>query len=694
MSAGTERMPACIFDEMAGVRDITPPQSPTAEDNVNQERIYSEVDEGRLEEASIILLEKAPQFQEYILELAKKLLEYQKGEDGGENPIVPKAKPLSITVIIKGVASLGKKTADLLEKMVNWFKEKCLGVLKSIVKGIIKAALWILKWAFKIMWKVVKIIMKLLWKVVKLAFKLIVKLLKMIMKMLGKVMRWIWKGIVALAKAFWKLMKKLFIKKKKPKPEPFLLKEPKGLIPKDPTINPPAAPGMQTEMSIIEKNNKAEIKVSKVKKFKMAWAKANKIRKSFTFKGMKQQVETFLWKIIKKILKMFWELIRKLIRKIFGKIIDKLIDTVVKIIVRFIMMQIIGSLLPGLGNAFALAMTAVNAIMLIGGAIMFIKGLVDTVNDLADGMGGNEADDDTDDEEDEEKEGGGAARKKEASDYRNRMKELAAEGKANTAEYYDNKRQYMTELLKQAQSSGNAAEVKALREAMGITVDSSGRESSPNMEAIANVDLEALNKRLAEEQEKEFYINKEKNKAAIINKDELEGLLVAADGEPEWMVIVKRLVTNIHERIEKRYKDKRKYRWAVWNAFNLAGKPEVRAEYVVDRQPWIAFHAKRKMNKVRYAKVASDILTWINSDKPIHIRNNTTLSALFTILFNHPTHIFKLKDMIDDNKTNFMDETEEYRKSIKEANMLERRKTNAWIDILILLSVRKAMRSK
>jgi hypothetical protein len=50
--------------------------------------------------------------------------------------------------------------------------------------------------------------------------------------------------------------------------------------------------------------------------------------------------------------------------------------------------------------------------------------------------------------------------------------------------------------------------------------------------------------------------------------------------------------------------------------------------------------------------------------------------------------------MIDDNKTNFMDETEEYRKSIKEANMLERRKTNAWIDILILLSVRKAMRSK
>jgi hypothetical protein len=697
MATGTERMPACIFDEMAGVRDITPPQSQISSDNVNVKQRFSEPDEKRLSDAAAITLAAAPNFGEYLKKLAKQLLDIKDEDD--EAPIKKEVNPLKkfdITIVIKFAKSIGEKTCDILTRLKEWFEEKIKDFFIEIVQNVISIAWKVLKWALDLMWTVAKFILKILWKVVKAAFKILVKVMKFIMKMLGKLIRWIWKGVVALAKAFWRLMKRLFIKKKNPKPEVFMMSEPKGLIPSDPTISPPPPPAMQTEMDIVEKEGKAEIKISKLTKFKMAWAKANKIRKSFTFKGMKQQVESIIWKAIKKLLKILWNLIRKLVRRIFGKIIDKLIDTVVKIIVRFIVMQIIGSAIPGLGNAFALAMTAINAIMLIANAVMFIQGLVQTMEDISQSMsGGNNDNDDDNDSDDNDDEENKIKKVKKSSpyDYRRKLEELSANGQENTREYLLYKRLYMTELLKQAQSTNNHNEIKILREAMGIKTNSNGIESEPDPEALKKIDLVALTKKMEDEAKKQYYFNKEKNKEDIINSNELEELLKAADGEPEWAVIWKRVVQYMFDEIEKRYKNKDRYIKAVYDANQL--EPfKIEVNHEIPREPWEKLYRERKNNKIDYLLKQAVKKSEDNQTGSLLGADWTFGNAMRGILDGRFREIAGLIELIKKHKINFMDETEEYRVSLHNVNIQQRRKTNIWVDIMTLLAVRKAVRSK
>lgn len=689
MSAAVKRMPACIFEEMAGIQNISPLPSKEVADNINQEEKPIKVDSGRLKEVGKALVKKTPQFCNYIFKLFKKLTAYQQGVKEKKSK-----KPSFISINFKAISNVVKKPGRLLIKIVNWVKGKFLGLLESVVKGVFKTAKWVLKWAFKIMWKTAKLITELLWKTIKFAFKTLVKLLKWSLKILGKTLRLLWKGFVNLAKVFWRLMKRLFIKKKSPFKAPYLLNEPPGLTPKDPIAKIPSSPSMQTSVSIIKSGNNAELMVGKAENFKTSWASSNKLQSTFNYKGRRSRVETFLWKIIKRILKAFWKVLRKLIKRVFGKIIDKLIGVTVKIIVRFVVAQVVGSLLPGIGNAIALAATAINAIMLIGDAISFIKGLADTVDDLKNGLVDNEEYDDAEEQEETVAKEDIKKRKKEISDYRNRMEELAAEGKENTVEYNENKKQYMLELLKQAQASGDLSEVKALKDAMGIVIDKNGNESAPNMEKIKEVDLAALNRQLIEEQEKELQLNRKKNKTAIINNDELDKLLVAANGEPEWMVIVKRLVLALFDRIENRYKNKEKYEWAVRNALILNEVPEIKAEYIVPREEWLDYHQNRKNEKLNFLIASANVLMKISSDKAIDVMNSPTISALLSVLVNHPTHLAKLVPLLEKNTVNLMDETEVYRKSIKECNKMQRRKTNAWIDILTLLTVRKVMHTK
>ena len=74
-------IPADIFEEMAGMKEITPPPSPTGEQNVNSERIVTPIDEARLKVASRAFFSKVERkFVKVLNNVAKKLLSYQKKE--------------------------------------------------------------------------------------------------------------------------------------------------------------------------------------------------------------------------------------------------------------------------------------------------------------------------------------------------------------------------------------------------------------------------------------------------------------------------------------------------------------------------------------------------------------------------------------------------------------------------------------
>lgn len=103
-----ERLPADIFEEMAGVREITPEPSEISEDNVNQEIIKTEIDEGRLTEASKHLLKKVPEFQQYLVKLAKKLFSFQKKE----------AKPIKPSPVIVKIPNYKKKKENSEAKAI------------------------------------------------------------------------------------------------------------------------------------------------------------------------------------------------------------------------------------------------------------------------------------------------------------------------------------------------------------------------------------------------------------------------------------------------------------------------------------------------------------------------------------------------------------------------------------------------
>ena len=113
--------------------------------------------------------------------------------------------------------------------------------------------------------------------------------------------------------------------------------------------------------------------------------------------------QSFIFKAFKKAFKMVTKLFWKIISKIFGKIIKKSIKVIIKIIVKFIAMQVLGSLLPGIGNAImavaSMAMFVFDIIDLVG----FMREVGDSVKSL-EGEIIKEAEPDEDDEEEEDEE--------------------------------------------------------------------------------------------------------------------------------------------------------------------------------------------------------------------------------------------------------------------------------------------------
>jgi hypothetical protein len=691
MAAAELRMPADIFEEMAGVREIVPAQSDIAADNVNLPEEKTPVDEARLSQAGIVIVKSIPKFVEHIKKLAKKLKDMQAPPE----PPSPKKFLNPIVVTIHLFESLAEAGARVLTQIWDYLKNEIWDVFKSILGKIWDFLKSLVKWAFKMLWNLGKMIIRLFWSLFKLALKIIWKLMKAIAKVLWKVMQWIWKMITKLAKAFWNLIMKLLhrIQKKKKlnpkKPDFFRNVGPKTLSPEAPPMPAPKVPNQFAEPTATMDGMQVILKMKKPKPFN---TKKLTSKKSFNIRRRGKR-ESIIWRLVKGVFNMFLRMLSKLVEKIFGKIIDKLVDTVVRIIVRFVMMQIIGSCVPGLGNAFALAMTAITAIIMIADAVDFIQGLQKMING-----NGTEEDDEPDDEpDDEDNDGAKVPEKLTTGGLYEKLKDMESKGLQNTAAYNQYKKDYMVQLLKQAEATGNISEVKALKEAMGLSVDSDINSSSVNPAVLNKLNLADFQLNLERKARDIHFKRLEENKTKLITNDEIEEVLISAEGETDWLQFWRRVMEFILNKLPDRYSKAtifKAYDEAMVKTFGLNGT----ITKDIDHEPYKAKYAERKIAKKKYIrtknwkKAKHIILTEAakykaQQDNILEIlRKETTVWGwVKALVMGDYPEIDKTRELVDHYKVNLQEGTEQLRKRTDESNKQQKIKYNNWVDVLIEL---------
>ena len=692
MATAELRMPADIFEEMAGVREIVPVQSDTAEGNVNLPKQKTPIDENRLQQVGFIIVKAVPEFKNHILKLAKKLKDMQA-------PPAPPPKPKGLRNPITVTIHLFESAAEAGARVLTKIWEYLLKGVWFVFKLALKAVWWVLKtlvkWAFKLLWSLGKMLIKIFWKLLKMAMKLLWKMMKWITKILWKMMKWVWKMIKKLAKAFWNLMIKLInkIKKKKKqnpkKPDFFRKVGPKNLAPTTPSMKMPKAPNQFAEPDAKMTGMEVKLTEKKAKPFQ-----TNKLSAKKTFSiRRKGKRENIIWKLVKGVFNMFLRMLAKIIGKIFSKIIKKLIDTVVRIIVRFVIMQIIGSCIPGLGNAFALAMTAITAIILIADAVDFIHGLQKTIN--SDGV--EEDNDDEPDKPDEDDDDEAGPKKLTTNELYSKLTEMELKGEENTAQYNQYKKDYMVQLLKQAEAAGNISEVKALKEAMGIPLDKDSSSATVNVTKINNLNLYEFQLDLERRNKETYFKRVEQNKTKLITENEMEEVLVGAEGETDWLQFWRRVMEFIMHRLPNRY-SKATIVTAYGNALIYGKGFKQTIDKEIPREPYKVYYDARKTSR-RASSLARHMLhcdrivareAWRNQmaqESMVEIlRSETTVWGwIKALVFNDYPYIQKTQELVELHRVNLQEGTAKLRELSDDSNNQQKIKYNHWVDVLIEL---------
>lgn len=330
---GNKRIPADIFEEMAGVETVPTNVSTDNKDSVNIPQEATTINLKRLSAAANALTKFViKDFNREFLKVVKELLRLQKSQE-----IV--RQPQSITVQIERTLNneQEEEEGEEEESLYDKFTNKIPGPYKYIFKGL--KYLWkfgkiLFKWGLKLLtmlWKVGKSILKMAQKALTSILKaagrmlkvminflkpLVKKFLKIAIKNFIKLSKFIMRMILKLVRAIWKIVKRLFFKGKNP--GKLLFK------------NEPGPASFSTS-------------VFKIKDGITVKFKALSKRTSFIMRLIR--------KALRPVQKLFWTVIKKL----FGRLLKKLVQTVISIIVTFVMGQVLGSWIPLIGNAIGAA---------------------------------------------------------------------------------------------------------------------------------------------------------------------------------------------------------------------------------------------------------------------------------------------------------------------------------------------------
>jgi hypothetical protein len=155
--AEDKSIPADIFEEMAGMKEITPPKSAKSEENVKSETIVTPINEERLFKASIAFVSKVQKkLVKGFYKVAKRIVEIQ----NDAAPKMPKKQGWNIFAKIIINETPAETSARETSESFNPFTLK----LKLIWAGI-KLAVGVLfalgKWLFKLAAKITTTILKL-----------------------------------------------------------------------------------------------------------------------------------------------------------------------------------------------------------------------------------------------------------------------------------------------------------------------------------------------------------------------------------------------------------------------------------------------------------------------------------------------------------------------------------------------------
>lgn len=322
---GNKRIPADIFEEMAGVETAPTNVSADNKDSVNIPQEATRINLKRLSAATNALTKFViKDFNKEFLSIAKELLKLQKSQE-----IV--RQPQSITVEIE--RTLGTKEEeeeeDIYDKLTNKFPSPYKYIFKGL-KYLWKFGKILFKWGLKLLnmlWKAGKSVLQMaknaLSAILKAAgrmFKtminflkpLIKRFLKIAIKNLIKTFKFIMRMILKLVRVIWRIVKQLFFRGKNPG-------------------------------KVLFKNEPGPFNFS---------ATVFKIKDGITvkFKALNKRT-AFIMRLLRKALRPIQKLFWTVIKKLFGKLLKKLVQTVVSVIVTFVMGQILGSCIPLIGNA-------------------------------------------------------------------------------------------------------------------------------------------------------------------------------------------------------------------------------------------------------------------------------------------------------------------------------------------------------
>lgn len=621
-------IPADIFEEMAGMKEVELPVSNSSAENVEKETIITPIDEARLKLASISFVSKVQKkLVKGFHKVAKELLSLQKKEakelSGG-------ASEIHVTIVRyeteeeAGGRESTKAWEPFKELLKNtwWIIIKAISfIVKQVIKAIIKTTIGIGKTLVKAFKTIVKAGMKMARKVLQVALRMIKKISKFIFKM-----------VKLIVKAIWKIIKKLFFKGKAE--QGFFKNEPK--------------PGSMKQPSIPKKKNQMKLKM-----------KAPVKKQSFIFKALK--------KAFKMIVKLFW----KIISKIFGKIIKKAIKVVVKIIVKFIAMQVIGSLLPGIGNAIMAAASTAMFIFDLIGLVGFMQDVGNSVNSLQNEMNPEPEQDEEDDEEDAE-EGIDDLNIKQLKEL---MSKMEVEGKGDSEEYTEAKTRYLELLAKEYERAGDLESMEMILNALEtgeITYNSEdGGKSKEGTQHIKDLDLSKLQKEIEKHQARAAQRKWENKKKNIFDDSEYKILLTGEDdGGPMWTAIWRDIIVYVKNNIPVRF-DREIYQKICSEIVTPYIAPKI-YEYHIDAE-WTYETEIQRLERVS------------NGNDEI-LGNTYNYRNISKEEFKEQDKFDTVIDKANHYKFDVVSDSQKYRDTKSEENYLQRLKYLKWEDILKVLT--------
>lgn len=507
---GTQRIPANIFDEMAGFQEPSK-KSSIVEENINESQKEPEINKKRLKISSNFCLSKVEKkLVKGFHNIAKELIKLQKKET-----------PLSnIEIIEQDIVSNTEEDEGF--SIVKLIKNIITFIIRKAIKGFIKTSnifKSLFKWVSSKAKSAASNIFKFLRKVAgKIASK-VISIGKSLGKTIGKLTRTAFNHAKTFLKQIWKIVKNLFLRGKTKK----------KVFPNEPGTMDMAQPPAPKE--------------KKAMKIKL---KAPKKRSSFIFKAVKG--------IFGKVFRFF----KRLINKFFGKIIKFAIKTFVKFIVRFFAMQAAGSIIPGVGNIVAGLISIGTGIATVLEVVDFVKSTVKEFKSSKDEDEEENEKDDEDEEGDEEEKL--VIEKTDIDTIRAYMQKMEEQNQIASEDYFKAKKHYLKLLSEEYKNAGDEDSA-----AMLISISQTGVTPSGGTIHIGLNQGEKLNftklETLLSETQSNFIKNKRaEQKTNVFATSEIKVLLTGEEDKgPMWVSIWRNFIIYIRDNIPYRLDSKLYY---------------------------------------------------------------------------------------------------------------------------------------